>query len=67
MLLRIVQYLPVLLIASGLLLGVGSFALRFARKEKLTPRGRSLVFFWGSVGFWSTIIGAFMIFEKLID
>lgn len=67
MLLRIVQYLPVLLIAGGLLLGIGSVALRLVKKEQLTPRRRSLVFFWGSVGFWSTVIGAFMIFEKLLQ
>lgn len=67
MLLRIVQYLPVLLIAVGLVLGVGSVVLRIVRKGSLTPRSRSLVFFWGSVGFWSIVIGGFMIFEKLLQ
>lgn len=67
MLIRIVQYLPVLLLGSGFLLGTGSLVLRLARKDKLTPRARGLVFFWGTVGFWSLVIGAFMILEKLID
>lgn len=67
MLLRIVQYLPILLITVGLLLGVGSLVVRKVKKEQLTPRRRSLVFFWGSVGFWATVIGTFMIFEKLLQ
>ena len=67
MLLRIVQYLPVLLIAVGLVLGIGSVVLRVVRKGALTPRTRGLVFFWGAVGFWSMVIGGFMIFEKLLQ
>lgn len=67
MLLRIVQYLPVLLIAAGLVLGVGSVVLRIVKKGSLTPRTRSLTFFWGSVGFWSMVIAGFMIFEKLLQ
>ncbi len=67
MLLRIVQYLPVLLIGSGLIVGIGSLVVRFTRKDKLAPRGRSLLFFWSAVSFWALVIGAFMIFEKLLD
>ena len=66
MLLNIIQYLPRFLILIGLLLGVGAAVMRIVRKEKLSARARGHVFFWGSVGFWSVTIGAFMILEKLL-
>jgi hypothetical protein len=64
MLLMIVQYLPAVLLGAGVLLGGTSLTLRLVRKDKLTPRAKGQVFFWGSVGFWSTVIGSFMILEK---
>lgn len=67
MLLRIVQFLPLLLIGQGLLLGGGSVAYRIVRKSRLTPMARGQTFFWGSLGFWSLVIGAFMIGEQLLQ
>ncbi len=64
MLLTIVQYLPAVLLGMGFLLGGTSLTLRVFRKDKLSPRARGQVFFWGAVGFWSTVIGSFMVLEK---
>jgi FtsH-binding integral membrane protein len=66
MLLTLIQYLPAVLLGTGLLLGGGSLALRLFRKDKLSPRVRGQVFFWGAVGFWSMVIASFMVLEKFL-
>jgi ABC-type transport system involved in cytochrome c biogenesis permease subunit len=66
MLFRLLQFLPYLLLLVGLVLGVGGLVLRIVRRDKLTPRAKGQVFFWGSVGFWSLVIGGFMFLEQLI-
>lgn len=64
MLLLILNYLSLfLLIAGVILLGGGALFVK-ARKGRLTPRLKSQLFFWRSLGFWSLVIGGFMIAEK---
>lgn len=64
MLFALLKYLSLFLIVGGLVLLVGGTALTRVRKDRLTPRMKGQLFFWRSVGFWSLIIGAFMIAEK---
>jgi hypothetical protein len=66
MLFQILQLLSPTLLLVGLVLGVGGLAVRIVRRDKLTPRQKGQLFFWGSVGFWSFVIGAFMVLEKVI-
>lgn len=64
MLLLILNYLSLFLILVGLVLAVGGTVLAKVREDRLTPRMKAWLFFWRSLGFWSLVIGAFMIAEK---
>lgn len=66
MLLLLLNYLSLFLLIIGLMLTAGGFLLARRRKDNVSPRMKSWLFFWRTIGFWSLVIGGFMIGEKLV-
>jgi hypothetical protein len=60
------SYLAPTLLGLGFLLLVPGSFVSFAMRKKLSPRAKGHLWFWRSVGFWSLIIGGFMVLQKFL-
>lgn len=62
----IANYLALILVVLGLVSWVGAVVFGRLKKNTVTPRAKSWLFFTKSLGFWALVIGTFMIAEKLL-
>ena len=60
------NYLSLIMVVLGLMGWTGGVLWGRRKKNSITPRAKSWLFFTKSMGFWSLLIGSFMIVEKLI-
>jgi len=67
MLFKLLNYLPLLLLFLGVIGGIGGGIAYFTMRKKLAPGPRGQLWFWSSTGFWSLLIGTFMICEKFFS
>jgi hypothetical protein len=65
MLIFLLNYLPIILLAAGLILVVVRPVVLKTGKP-ITALARKQLWFWQAVGFWALVIGAFMIGEKVV-
>lgn len=62
----IANYLSLILVVLGLASWMMAVVWGRLKKNSVTPRAKSWLFFTKSMGFWSLVIGSFMIAEKLL-
>lgn len=62
----IANYLSLIMVVLGLTGWLGGVFVGKRKKNSITPRAKSWLFFTKSMGFWSLVIGSFMIIEKII-
>lgn len=60
------NYLALILLVAGVLWLLGGTLWARVRARRLSAMGKRWIFFFRSLGFWSLVIGGFMVAEKVL-